>query len=407
MTKQTLSLKIKKEIIAPSLPESKLEIPEINNDDARESRESHESHESRDVPSVVEDNSTELALLISSPQLTPLPSPPLLQSVPKVVFIIPYRDRAEHKVFFSVYMKHVLEDIPKTDYEIYYVEQKNALPFNRGAMKNIGFLAIKYKYPEHYGNISFVFNDIDTVPYSKNIINYETTQGVVKHFYGFKFALGGIFSIKGADYERTNGFPNFWSWGGEDNYMQKRVQQAGLLIDRSCFFNILDKNILQLCDGIKRLICRKEAATVVNMTTMDGLITIRNLNYDFKDDYINVYHFDTTRDPRTLRFEEQNIVLETKIRLEKEDVKNLLERKMNEMRLPSHYTNQNRPHTQPYPQPYPQPRIQTQPRPHPHPHPHPQSYRQQPQQPPTRHNTARPNPHGQVSSRMSMGGFSK
>ena len=250
-------------------------------------------------------------------------------NVPKIVFIIPYRDRAEHKEFFTVYMKHVLEDIPKTDYEIYFVEQKNTLPFNRGAMKNIGFLALKYKYPNDYKNITFVFNDVDTVPYSKNIINYDTTPGVVKHYYGFKFALGGIFSIKGEDFERTNGFPNFWAWGGEDNYMQKRVEYAGLYIDRSVFFNILDKNILQLCDGVKRLICRKEAATVVNMTTTDGLVTIRNLNYEFKDEYINVYNFQTTRDPRMLRFEEQNIAVESKIRLEKEDIKNILDVKMN------------------------------------------------------------------------------
>jgi len=250
-------------------------------------------------------------------------------NVPKIVFIIPYRDRVEHKEFFTVYMKHVLEDIPKTDYEIYFVEQKNTLPFNRGAMKNIGFLALKYKYPNHYKNITFVFNDVDTVPYSKNIINYDTTPGIVKHYYGFKFALGGIFSIKGEDFERTNGFPNFWAWGGEDNYMQKRVEYAGLYIDRSVFFNILDKNILQLCDGVKRLICRKEAATVVNMTTSDGLVTIRNLNYEFKDEYINVYNFQTMRDPRMLRFEEQNIAVESKIRLEKEDIKNILDVKMN------------------------------------------------------------------------------
>ena len=250
-------------------------------------------------------------------------------NIPKIVFIIPYRDRVEHKEFFTVYMKHVLEDIPKTDYEIYFVEQKNTLPFNRGAMKNIGFLALKYKYPNDYKNITFVFNDVDTVPYSKNVINYDTTLGIVKHYYGFKFALGGIFSIKGEDFERTNGFPNFWAWGGEDNYMQKRVEYAGLYIDRSVFFNILDKNILQLCDGVKRLICRKEAATVVNMTTSDGLVTIRNLNYEFKDEYINVYNFQTMRDPRMLRFEEQNIAVESKIRLEKEDIKNILDVKMN------------------------------------------------------------------------------
>jgi hypothetical protein len=335
---------------------------------------------------------------------TTVPTVPTEPTIPKFVFIIPYRDRAEHKEFFGVYMKHVLEDIPKTDYEIYYVEQKNTLPFNRGAMKNIGFLAIKYKYPDHYKDISFVFNDIDTVPYSKNIINYETTHGVVKHYYGFKFALGGIFSIKGSDYETTNGFPNFWSWGGEDNYMQKRAQQAGLVIDRSCFFNILDKNILQLCDGIKRLICRKEAATVVNMSTMDGLITIRNLNYDFKDEYINVYNFETTRDPRTLRFEEQNIAVETKIRLEKDDVKNLLERKMNEVRLPSQYANQMRQRQQHQAPPRPQTQPPLRP---PQPQPPPRYQGAQPPPAARHHYAQRPPPHGNFSSRMSMGGLSK
>ena len=307
-------------------------------------------------------------------------------NIPKFVFIIPYRDRVEHKEFFTVYMKHVLEDIPKTDYEIYFVEQKNTLPFNRGAMKNIGFLALRYKYPNDYKNITFVFNDVDTVPYSKNIIDYETTPGIVKHFYGFKFALGGIFSIKGEDFEGTNGFPNFWAWGGEDNYMQKRVEHIGLYIDRSVFFNILDKNILQLCDGVKRLICRKEAATVVNMTTSDGLITIRNLNYEFKDEYINVYNFQTIRDPRMLRFEEQNIANESKIRLEKEDVKNILDRKMNknigvtqnnmrvpQQRLPIQHQNILLPR-RPTSVPLQPPRAQPQPQ-------QPQPQQPQPQQP--------------------------
>jgi hypothetical protein len=305
-----------------------------------------------------------------------------ISNIPKFIFIIPYRDRVEHKEFFTVYMKHVLEDIPKTDYEMYFVEQKNTLPFNRGAMKNIGFLALKYKYPNDYKNITFVFNDVDTVPYSKNIIDYETTPGIVKHYYGFKFALGGIFSIRGEDFERTNGFPNFWSWGGEDNYMQKRVEYSGLYIDRSVFFNILDKNILQLCDGIKRLICRKEAATVVNMTTSDGLITIKNLNYDFKDEYVNVYSFETIRNPRMLRFEEQNIAVESKIRLEKEDVKSLLDRKMNR-NVGGIYQNNVVPRrpisAQP---PSPSPRQPPPPRQPPQP--------QQPQQPPPTHQQLTP-----------------
>ena len=252
--------------------------------------------------------------------------------VPKMIFIVPYRDRKEHKNFFTIYMKHIMEDIPKTDYEIYFAEQKDTRPFNRGGMKNIGFIAMKYKYPNDYKNITFVFNDVDTLPYTKNILHYETTPGVVKHFYGFKFTLGGIFSIRGADFEKINGFPNFWSWGGEDNYMLKRVELAGLYLDRSNFFNILDRNILQMCDGVKKIICRKEAAYVVNMNSNDGLVTIRNLNFEVNDEYINVYFFQTTNDPSKLRFEEQDIVNETKIRLDKKDVDNILERKHNEAR---------------------------------------------------------------------------
>lgn len=263
------------------------------------------------------------------------PTPTTTFVVPKMIFIVPYRDRKEHKNFFTIYMKHIMEDIPKTDYEIYFAEQKDTRPFNRGGMKNIGFIAMKYKYPDDYKNITFVFNDVDTLPYTKNLLHYETTPGVVKHFYGFKFTLGGIFSIRGADFEKINGFPNFWSWGGEDNYMLKRVELAGLYIDRSNFFNILDRNILQMCDGVKKIICRKEAAYVVNMNCNDGLITIRNLNFEIKDEYVNVYFFQTNNDPAKLRFEEQDIVNETRIRLDKKDVNNILERKHNEARSAS------------------------------------------------------------------------
>lgn len=290
-----------------------------------------------EIKEVVAENApepTSTPIPASTPTPTPT-SPPIPTTTivaPKIIFIVPYRDRKEHKNFFTIYMKHIMEDIPKTDYEIYFAEQKDTRPFNRGGMKNIGFIAMKYKYPNDYKNITFVFNDVDTLPYTKNILHYETTPGVVKHFYGFKFTLGGIFSIMGEDFEKINGFPNFWSWGGEDNYMLKRVELAGLYLDRSNFFNILDRNILQMCDGVKKIICRKEAAYVVNLNSNDGLITIRNLNFEIKDEYVNVYFFQTNNDPTKLRFEEQDIVNETRIRLDKKDVTNILERKHNEAR---------------------------------------------------------------------------
>ena len=152
-----------------------------------------------------------------------------MSQVPKVVFIIPYRNRPQHKYFFSNHINTIMADSSLNDkYEVYFSHQDDSRSFNRGGTKNIGFLSVKNKYPNDYKNITFVFNDIDTMPLEKNYLNYDTISGVVKHFYGFKFALGGIFSITGADFEKTVGFPNYWAWGLEDNAMQIRVLENNI-----------------------------------------------------------------------------------------------------------------------------------------------------------------------------------
>jgi N-terminal region of glycosyl transferase group 7 len=219
---------------------------------------------------------------------------PQIKSVPKLIFLVPYRDRVQQQQFFSAHMNVILEDIPKQDYEIYYVHQVDNREFNRGAMKNIGFLAMKEKYPTDYQNMTFVFNDVDTMPFSKNFLNYYTVSGVVKHFYGYTFALGGIVSILGSDFEKTMGYPNFWTWGYEDNLLQKRVQQAGLQIDRSQFYPIMDKNIFQMKDGITRIVNRGEFERFVADTT-EGWQSITGLQYsiDESSKFINVTAFDT------------------------------------------------------------------------------------------------------------------
>uniref|UniRef100_A0A6C0AYF6 Galactosyltransferase C-terminal domain-containing protein n=1 Tax=viral metagenome TaxID=1070528 RepID=A0A6C0AYF6_9ZZZZ len=224
-------------------------------------------------------------------------------SIPTKIFIVPYRNREAQKNHFDIYMKYILEDLPKEDYKIFFVHQCDNKPFNRGAIKNIGFLAMKKMYPSHYQNITFIFNDIDTIPYKKNLLNYDTTVGSVKHFYGFKFALGGIFSIKGLDFEKTGGFPNYWGWGLEDNLMQKRVLDANIQINRSQFFNICDHNIIHINDSLTKLSSKEDIWRY--KSDSDNYNDIKNLNYIIENEFIHVNNFNTNIDPNDNHFYKQ------------------------------------------------------------------------------------------------------
>lgn len=181
-------------------------------------------------------------------------------------------------------MSFILENCD--DYEILFSHQCDARTFNRGATKNIGFLAAKNKYPDHYKNITFIFNDVDTIPFYK-IFDYETTLGVVKHYYGYKYTLGGIVVVKGSDFEKLNGYPCFWGWGMEDNVLQKRCDDNNIKIDRSLFYNIGSPEILQLFDGISRIISRNDPWRGEHDNGIDGLNTISQLKYTIDDKSAN------------------------------------------------------------------------------------------------------------------------
>jgi hypothetical protein len=217
--------------------------------------------------------------------------------IPKIIFIVPYREREEQYKFFSTHMKSMLEDKRPGEYKIHYIHQIDKRDFNRGAMKNIGFMYVKDTYPNDYKNITLVFNDIDIMPLSKNFFDYETVAGVVKHFYGFKHTLGGIVSMNAGDFEKINGFPNFWAWGYEDNLLQKRVESSGIVIDRSVFYPILDKNVLLLHDGITRVVNKHEFDRYIQMTP-EGISSIHGLQYSTTEEgFVNVSSFSTSTEP--------------------------------------------------------------------------------------------------------------
>ena len=212
--------------------------------------------------------------------------------IPKFIFIVPYRNRVPQQNHFKIYMKYILEDIPEENYKIFYIHQNDARPFNRGAMKNIGFIAMRNKYPNDYKNISFIFNDIDTIPSFKNLFDYETTNGTIKHFYGYTNTLGGIVSIKGADFEKINGYPNYWGWGHEDNDLQIRATLFKINIDRSKFFTYDNPTIININSNPKR-VYSKEQIWKIGPNNNEGIIDIKNLNYEYEGDMINVMNFIT------------------------------------------------------------------------------------------------------------------
>jgi hypothetical protein len=216
-------------------------------------------------------------LIIHTPTIRPRP-------IPKKVFIVPYRNRPQQNFFFSKYMTFLLEDM--REYDVYFSHQSDARHFNRGATKNIGFMAMKQKYPNNYKNITFIFNDVDTMPFHK-IFDYETVPGTIKHYYGFKYTLGGIVVIKGGDFERINGYPNFWGYGMEDNCLQKRADLFGVKIDRSNFYHIGSPNILQLFDGISRIINKNDPWRMKHDNGSDGIRTITQLRYSIDDKSTN------------------------------------------------------------------------------------------------------------------------
>jgi len=163
-------------------------------------------------------------------------------------------------------------------------------------MKNIGYIYVKDTYPENYRDITLVFNDVDTMPKKQNALDYKTVKGNIKHFYGFEFTLGGIVSITAGDFEDLGGFPNFWCWGFEDNYLQKKAKTNKINIDRTTFYDIGSKEIIHLKDDIEKPVNKIEHE-IFKKGVNEGFKNITDLDYYFIDTtgFLNVKHFNTDR----------------------------------------------------------------------------------------------------------------
>lgn len=104
-------------------------------------------------------------------------------------------------------------------------------------MKNIGFLEACKERPDGL----FIFHDVDTYPVSWNSIQYEAKKGQfrrpVKNTADDN--LGLICSCWKDEFEKTNGFPNYYGWGSEDSALYFRAKTFNITIDESniCMYN--------------------------------------------------------------------------------------------------------------------------------------------------------------------------
>lgn len=117
------------------------------------------------------------------------------------------------------------------------VEEDTPSPhrFNRGALLNIGFRLAPT-------STSVLFHDVDLLPCQTLLPEYNrpTPAGTVRHL-GMRWDryasnpqyLGGVVGLHPRDFTCMNGFPaTFWGWGGEDDALAIRCQQANLRIVR-------------------------------------------------------------------------------------------------------------------------------------------------------------------------------
>jgi hypothetical protein len=243
---------------------------------------------------------------------------------PDKFFIIPYRNR-EYQL--EVFINHMTKLLEGENYQLLFIHQKDNRHFNRGAMKNIGFLYIKDKYPDTYQDKTLIFHDVDCVIVKKEDADFNTKRNFAKHNFGYKAckrikALGGIVTMTSYDFERTKGFLNLWTWGLEDNSLMKRCLGLKINIDYNSFHPINCREVVSFRHDNKREM--NNDYTFNNfwkgVNKDNGFKTIKNLNYTFekirdKAYFVNVNSFDPVgeypiivkNDKPVLKFEDPQV----------------------------------------------------------------------------------------------------
>jgi len=152
-----------------------------------------------------------------------------MQNVKRLNVVVPYRERQAHlKAFVPLLRAYFARD--KIDhvipYRVFIVEQESDLPFNRGAIKNIGFVLGREE------SDYTCFHDIDYLPVWADYSWSDTPAAIVWHGaetrlwslkhpgrrLGHKIEdfFGGVVLTPNALFERVNGYANtYWAGAGK------------------------------------------------------------------------------------------------------------------------------------------------------------------------------------------------
>ena len=129
------------------------------------------------------------------------------------------------------------------------------LPFNRGWVKNAGFLEAELDDAD-----TVFFHDVDLLP-GPSTVYPAVAAGTVLHLYGHTHCLGGVVGMTAAAFRRLGGFPaGLWAWGHEDTALQLACVNAGVRVDREVFTDrFTDDDAWREMDGAGRPMSGKQA----------------------------------------------------------------------------------------------------------------------------------------------------
>jgi glycosyl transferase family 7 (putative galactosyltransferase) len=164
----------------------------------------------------------------------------------RLAIIVPYRDRQQHLDQFVPHMRAYFarDKLDKAiDYRVLIVEQERGLPFNRGALKNAGFLLTEAQsdyscfhdidYLPIWADYSFAEEPTPIVWYGaeERPIAPGRTNRVAKH--DLEHFFGGALIVPNSAFRAVNGYSNdYWGWGYEDEDIKTRIAVAGIATSR-------------------------------------------------------------------------------------------------------------------------------------------------------------------------------